>query len=508
MGLVEDRDKISTGVAYQYIYTIILIFEGFLFYLFLVHFFSTEIVGAIALLNAILALFSIIFSLGLGAGVQHFISYYIGQNDAKAVKHIVIEMSMIAVLISIIAFAFIWITAPEFATLFFHSLKYTIFMQLLAFVILSNVINQVIYNILLGLQNFKANAIISIISNTLAYGSIVPLLIINNNPLMIVVGWNIGYFTGTILTFLFLFKRMKYIEFRPATYIKIKPIIYYSFPLFISGLIGYGATYVDRFIVSYFLNLSEMGIYNFSLLIVSALSILITPFGAILLPKLSEYYGKREYDKMRLLGSKAIEVLMAVYMPIALLVAAISQPILLFIANKEYLPGYIPIITILVINSIFISSNILGVTLQAIRKTRIFLLSSSLALASNFILSLILIPRFGIDGAGIAFSSIYIMGFAVVFYYAKKYHTVTFEKLKLAKIFMSGFLMFFIMFFVQEHFGYSILKLIVYIIVGFAIYIVLIRITKTFKNEDLDLFLMLLSDRYVKIKTLIRKILV
>ncbi|MEM3753928.1 MAG: polysaccharide biosynthesis C-terminal domain-containing protein, partial [Candidatus Micrarchaeaceae archaeon] len=146
--------------------------------------------------------------------------------------------------------------------------------------------------------------------------------------------------------------------------------------------------------------------------------------------------------------------------------------------------------------------------LQAIRKTKIFLLSSSLALASNFVLSVILIPRFGIDGAGIAFSSIYIMGFAVVFYYSKKYYTVTFEKLKLAKIFMSGFLMFFIMFLVQEHFGYSILKLIVYIIVGFAIYIGLIRITKTFKKEDLDLFLMLLSDRYVKIKTLIRKILV
>ncbi|MEM3811809.1 MAG: hypothetical protein QXE05_05530 [Nitrososphaeria archaeon] len=56
---------------------------------------------------------------------------------------------------------------------------------------------------------------------------------------------------------------------------------------------------MDRFIVSYFLNLSEMGIYNFMLLIVSALSILITPSGAILLPKLSKYYGKREYEKIR-----------------------------------------------------------------------------------------------------------------------------------------------------------------------------------------------------------------
>ncbi|MEM3844606.1 MAG: hypothetical protein QXU98_02730 [Candidatus Parvarchaeota archaeon] len=83
MSLIADRDKISTGVTYQYISTIIGILEGFLFYLFIVHFFSTEIVGAIALLSAILALFSIIYSLGLGTGVQHFISYYIGQTMSK-----------------------------------------------------------------------------------------------------------------------------------------------------------------------------------------------------------------------------------------------------------------------------------------------------------------------------------------------------------------------------------------------------------------------------------------
>ncbi|MGC8747244.1 MAG: polysaccharide biosynthesis C-terminal domain-containing protein, partial [Candidatus Saccharicenans sp.] len=157
---------------------------------------------------------------------------------------------------------------------------------------------------------------------------------------------------------------------------------------------------------------------------------------------------------------------------------------------------------------IFISSNVLGVSLQAIRKTRIFLLSSSLALLSNLILSILLIPRYSINGAGIAFSSIYIIVFAVLFYYAKKYDTVTIEKLKIAKILFSGFLMFFIMFLVQEHLGYSILKLFLYIIAGLAIYILLIRVTKTFNDTDLDLFLSLLSDKYIIIKRLIRKILI
>ncbi|MGC8582056.1 MAG: hypothetical protein ACP5MW_06950, partial [Thermoplasmata archaeon] len=78
MDSLGDADSISKGATYQYISTIVVLFEGFLFYIFIVHFFSTEIVGAIALLSAILALFSIIFSLGLGTGVQHFISYYLG----------------------------------------------------------------------------------------------------------------------------------------------------------------------------------------------------------------------------------------------------------------------------------------------------------------------------------------------------------------------------------------------------------------------------------------------
>jgi O-antigen/teichoic acid export membrane protein len=218
--------------------------------------------------------------------------------------------------------------------------------------------------------------------------------------------------------------------------------------------------------------------------------------------------GKGDYKTMKMLSSKAIEVMMAVYLPLALLVAAISPSILLFIANKDYLPGFVPIIIILVVNSIFISSNVLGVSLQAVRKTRIFLLSSSLALLSNLILSILLIPPYGINGAGIAFSSIYIVVFAILFYYAKKYDTVTIERLKIAKILLSGFLMFFIMFLVQGYLGYSILKLFLYIILGLVIYILMIKVTKTFNDSDLDLFLSLFSDRYNKIKKLIRRILV
>jgi len=60
---------------------------------------------------------------------------------------------------------------------------------------------------------------------------------------------------------------------------------------------------------------------------------------------------------------------------------------------------------IFTVSSLIVSVNIFAVTLQAIRKTRIFIASSSLGLLSNVILSVIRIPRIGIDGAAIGYAS-------------------------------------------------------------------------------------------------------
>jgi len=218
-------------------------------------------------------------------------------------------------------------------------------------------------------------------------------------------------------------------------------------------------------------------------------------------------YGRGDMDSLRLYSSKAIELLLALYIPIALIVASISPSILLFLANPSYLPGYIPITVITIINALFISSNILGVSLQAVRKTRLFLISSSLALISNFIFSILLIPKFGIDGAAVGFSSIYVMAFIVTYHYARKYKTVYFEKAKIAKIIVSGIIMFSVVFALQMHFWYSPLKMFAYIILGFVIYAFLVRVLGTFSAGDIDMFMKIMP-RGLNIRVLLRKILV
>ena len=151
----------------------------------------------------------------------------------------------------------------------------------------------------------------------------------------------------------------------------------------------------------------------------------------------------------------------------------------------------------------FTSGNILSVLLQGIRKTEIFLISSSSTLFSDFILSVFLILKYQMIGASIGYSSITVVSFFIMYYYARKLEILKFEVAKIAKIYASGFVMFFVIVALQSMFSYSPLKLLGYIVLGFAIYSGMIKILRTFSREDLDFMMLLVTGWLQKVRVVI-----
>jgi O-antigen/teichoic acid export membrane protein len=107
-------------------------------------------------------------------------------------------------------------------------------------------------------------------------------------------------------------------------------------------------------------------------------------------------------------------------------------------------------------------------------------------------------------GAAIGFSSIYVVSFFILYYFMRKYDLISFERIKILKIYISGFLMFIIMYLIQHLLGYSILRLILYIVLGFVIYIIFLKAFRIFNNEDLEFFMFLLPKRLQKLRKIIR----
>ncbi|MEM3192743.1 MAG: flippase, partial [Candidatus Parvarchaeota archaeon] len=94
------KEEIGGSVLFQYLNSISLVLAGFVFYIYIIHFYPSALVGTVALLLAITALLNIFFPLGLGYGLQHFLSYHLGRKEYSSIKGMIVKFSAIGLALS------------------------------------------------------------------------------------------------------------------------------------------------------------------------------------------------------------------------------------------------------------------------------------------------------------------------------------------------------------------------------------------------------------------------
>ena len=135
----------------------------------MIHFYSSDIVGTVALLSTITSLMSIFFSLGLGSGMKHYISYYMGIRECGKVKDLIVKFLLIGLSLGILSLLTLYLTSPFFAILFFHSLKCLLIVKYLAIRLTFMVLSSFLDGVLKGLQNFKSQAVWNVTGIIITY---------------------------------------------------------------------------------------------------------------------------------------------------------------------------------------------------------------------------------------------------------------------------------------------------------------------------------------------------
>ncbi len=498
----SSSSSIGIDALFQYTGSGVQLFSGMVFYIIAVRLFSTTSVGAIALFVAIIGLFNIVFSFGLSVAAQHFTSYSLGKGDYASVRRTIYRILSIATFLSVGGLLTLQILAGTISVVFLHSVHYAELVRILGIVLFGNIMFGILNGTILGIQQFRLSAIISIVIWVIYYFGALFFAVDLRSIDTIVYGWIIGIFIGVVAESIVVFSSIsKYLGSGkpPAN----SYILRYSFPILLSGIISYGAAYADRFIVSGMLNLSELGIYNFSLLIASAIGFVAIPFNNILLPKFSEFYGKGEKDKIASTAKVSSTLLSYFYVPSSLGIAALAPIILNLLGGPVYETGSTPLRIIMFFTALFVTQNILTQAVASIRRTRLFLFSSAFALTSNVVLSIIFIPHFGLIGASLGYSSVFAISFATLYYFARKESVVSFDIYGILKVWVSAILMFILVAYVSVLFGSNIYLLPIYIFFGAALYFGIVRTWGIFKRENKDLILSLFPSRFV----LLRKIL-
>ena len=495
--------SLGMDAIFQYTGSGVQLFSGAVFYIVIVRMFSTTAVGAIALFLAIVGLFNIVFSFGLGTAAQHFTSYNLGIRDYPSVRKTIRKIIGFGFMLSILGFLALLVSSREISLLFLHSPSYSFLVRLLSVVLLGNILFGILNGALLGLQNFRLSAIINIVIWVFYYFGSIALAIYARTLDIIIIGWITGIFLGVALELVIILRQISRYPGQGrapgGNY-----ILKYSLPVLLSGIIGYGASYMDRFVVAGLLTLSSLGVYNFALLIASSLGFVAVPFNNILMPKFSELFGEgRKADISSIVDGSSV-LLSSIYVPAAMGVAALSPMVLDLLGGSQYIGGSVALSIIMGFSALFISVNILTQAIASVRRTQLFIYSSAAALASNIVISILLIPRFGLIGAAFGFSSVYVATFIIQYFYARKNGIVKFNYWAFGKVWIAALIMFGAVMSVEEpleiYLHHTLLLLPIYIAFGFVVYVVMARLLQFFKREDKDLILSLFPPKYSRIR--------
>lgn len=493
---------IGVDALFQYIGSGVQFISGLVFYLIAVRLFSTTSIGAIALFVAIIGLFNIIFSFGLATASQHFTSYDLGKRDYASVRKTVQKIILYGFCLSVAGLASLEVLSGELSKIFLHSIVYTGLVRLLGIVLFGNIMFSILNGIMLGIQQFRLSAIMSIVIWVSYYLGAILFAVFLRSIETIVFGWIIGIFLGVsieLIVILSFIRKYLGVGISPSNL----DIFSYSFPVLLSGIISYGASYADRLVVSGFLNLSTLGVYNFALLIATAISFLAFPFNNILMPKFSEFFGKGDKVMISTTAEVSATLLSYFYVPSALGIAALAPMLLEVLGGHNYIPGEVPLMIIMFATSIFVTQNILAQAVASVRKTKLFIYSSGFSLAGNVILSIILIPHFGLVGAALAYSSVYGITFFILYYFATKESLITLDGYGIFKVWISALLMYVVVSLFSRMTGMSLTLLPIYILIGIVTYIGLTKAAVIFKKENKELILSLFPSRLKLLKKIL-----
>ena len=259
----------------------------------------------------------------------------------------------------------------------------------------------------------------------------------------------------------------------------IKKSLTFSLPLvlfFTSGLI---ITLADRYMINYYNGAALTGIYSLSYAIVSIILSFSGVISSILYPHLAKAWSeKKEYN---ILFNAMLKYNLLIVLPTMVGLFVLRNQIITLISGPEYLLAA-PALMILISFPLFASLiTILTNNLMLRDKTRLIGYVYTGGAVLNIILNLILIPRYGINGAATATITSYLFMYIIFHYVTRDQFSWNFRFIRIERIILASLIMGVILFLINPT---TYITKITSLILGVIIYVILIYLLRVFADKE------------------------
>lgn len=264
-------------------------------------------------------------------------------------------------------------------------------------------------------------------------------------------------------------------------------IFKYSFPLVLGNLAAWILSLSDRYIIMFFRNSFEVGIYSASYNISeNSVLLLINLFQLASSPIMMNIWEKEGIEQSRKFISNLTRYYIMVCLPFIFFLSSLSKPLFLILVEKQYFEGYkvLPLVTF---GAFFLG---LQMRFQAgfifLKKTFFITIATIISGIINILLNLIFVPVYGYIFAAVNTLFSYFIFFLLIAILSKNYFTFPFPykstfKIVIASIIPSAFIYWFTDFISIN----PIIEILISLFIGVIIYISLLIIMSEISESEI-----------------------
>ncbi len=480
--------KILKGVSIGFIGSIIGMGFGYLSRMVIARYLEPSAYGLISLAIAGLTITTTIGLFGLPQGIVRYISFYQGKEDINRIKGTIISALKISFFISLVFGCLLFVLSGWLSLNLFNEPDLTWLLQMFSIAVPFSALATVFIQATMGFQEMKYRFYVTdSFQNIFRLVGIIILLNMGYGIYGVAFAWVISIVLTSFLAAYCLERKVFSIFNAKIKSVPLeKELFLFSWPLMFAGILYMILSWTDTFMIEYFRDSFEVGIYNAAQPTVALMSITPMVFTNIFLPVISELYAKNKRQEMDSTYKTVTKWVFFINCPIFFLVILFPSQILNLLFGSIYIVGA-SALTILSFGYLAISlSNVSAGVLSTLGKTKIILFTTATAAIVNFLLNYMLIPIYGIDGAALssAISLIIgaILGIYATYFFAK---SQPFD-INYLKLLLSASIAFSLIYFASSFFLInSVYTLLAMSILYFVIYFFLLLFFRSFDSEDI-----------------------
>lgn len=381
-------------------------------------------VGFYSVINQLFILAGLISCFGTNNSILRYIGQFKHSDEQPKIKTLFRNILKLIVPSNVVMGVLLLFFADDLAEHFFHNKQYELPVQAFALSLVLYAVTMVNIEFLRGIKRFVFSEFTRSLSRPLIFLLILLLFWKESYPMIYLV-----YFYVISIVLNFVISGIPVLSFlrtlkRPETSEpRTKEILITSLPMMVTAASSAIMTSISLFLIEYYRDLGDVGIYNIAMRITMFIGIILMVVNTIAGPKLAElYWAKRDQELRRFIRqSTKIMFWMAL---IATAATILLSPWILDFFGEEYNAGNGALITLSLGFFVNASGGITGLLLN-MTGHQAFLRNVVVAtIILLFLLSIILIPLYGITGAAIATSTVILLQNIANFVYVKRHFNI------------------------------------------------------------------------------------